>query len=196
MRYHFDSDEKELRQKKIVREVIIWAVEIILVVFLAYFVVNYAIEKTTVAGNSMESTLKEGNKVIVNKIAYRFSKPKRFDVIVFKQSGKEHSYYNIKRVIGLPGETVQIMNGMVYINGNPIKEKINVDEIKNPGLASEPITLEDKEYFVLGDNRNQSEDSRFANIGNVVYDDIVGKAWIVVKPFNFVNSLNQVKSEK
>lgn len=196
MRYHFDSDEKKLRQKKIVREVIIWAVEIFLVVFLAYFVVNYAIEKTTVAGNSMESTLKEGNKVIVNKIAYRFSKPKRFDVIVFKQSGKEHSYYNIKRVIGLPGETVQIMNGMVYINGNPIKEKINIDEIKNPGLASEPVTLEDKEYFVLGDNRNQSEDSRFANIGNVVYDDIVGKAWIVVKPFNFVNSLNQVKNEK
>ena len=190
MRYNFDSEDTSEKRKKIIKEVIIWAVEIIAVILLAYFLVEYAVEKTTVVGESMETTLQEEDKIIINKFAYRFSKPKRFDVIVFKQSGKEHSYYNIKRIIGLPGETVQIKDGVVYINDEPIIEKSKVDAIKNPGLAVEPITLEDKEYFVLGDNRNLSEDSRFANIGNVVFDDIIGKAWIRLKPFNFVNELN------
>ncbi len=192
MRYNFDSDETDKKRKKIIKEITIWVVEIIAVILLAYFLVEYAVEKTTVVGESMETTLQEGDKLIVNKLAYRFSKPKRFDVIVFKQSGKEHSYYNIKRIIGLPGEKVQIKDGIVYINDEPIKEKTVVEAIKNPGLAVEPITLEDKEYFVLGDNRNLSEDSRFANIGNVVFDDIIGKAWIRLKPFNFVNELNPV----
>ena len=190
MRYNFDSEDTSEKRKKIIKEVIIWAVEIIAVILLAYFLVEYAVEKTTVVGESMETTLQEEDKIIINKFAYRFSKPKRFDVIVFKQSGKEHSYYNIKRIIGLPGETVQIKDGVVYINDEPITEKSAVDAIKNPGLAVEPITLEDKEYFVLGDNRNLSEDSRFANIGNVVFDYIIGKAWIRLKPFNFVNELN------
>jgi signal peptidase I len=194
MRYNFDSDETDKKRKKIIKEIIIWVVEIIAVILLAYFLVEYAVEKTTVVGESMETTLQEGDKLIVNKLAYRFSKPKRFDVIVFKQSGKEHSYYNIKRIIGLPGETVQIKDGIVYINDEPIKEKSVVEAIKNSGLAVEPITLEEKEYFVLGDNRNFSEDSRFANIGNVVLDDIIGKAWIRLKPFNFVNELNPAKN--
>ncbi|WP_167956989.1 signal peptidase I [Anaerosporobacter faecicola] len=193
MRYDFDSDETRKKRKKIIKEIIIWVVEIVAVILLAYFLVKYAVEKTTVVGEAMETTLQEGDKIIINKLAYRFSKPKRFDVIVFKQSGKEHSYYNIKRIIGLPGETVQIKDGIVYINDEPIKEKAAVEAIKNPGLATDPITLEDKEYFVLGDNRNLSEDSRFANIGNVVFDDIIGKAWIRLKPFNFVNELNPAK---
>lgn len=192
MNYNFDSDETSKKRKKIIKEIVIWVVEILAVILLAYFIVEYAVEKTTVVGESMETTLQEGDKLIVNKLAYRFSKPKRFDVIVFKQSGREHSYYNIKRIIGLPGETVQIKDGIVYINDEPIKEKSVVEEIKNAGLAVEPITLEDKEYFVLGDNRNLSEDSRFANIDNVVFDDIIGKAWIRLKPFNFVNELNPV----
>lgn len=190
MKYNFDSDDTNVKRNKIIKEVIIWVVEIIAVILLAYLLVEYAVEKTTVVGESMETTLQEGDKIVINKLAYRFSKPKRFDVIVFKQSGKEHSYYNIKRIIGLPGETVQIKDGVVYINEEPITEKSAVDAIKNPGLAVEPVTLEEKEYFVIGDNRNLSEDSRFANIGNVVFDDIIGKAWIRLKPFNFVNELN------
>ncbi|WP_310603602.1 signal peptidase I [Anaerosporobacter sp.] len=196
MKYNFDSDEISKKRKKIIKEIIIWVVEIILVILLAYLLVEYAIEKTTVVGESMETTLQENDKVIINKLAYRFSKPKRFDVIVFKQTGKEHSYYNIKRVIGLPGETVQIKDGIVYIDGEPITEKADVELIKNPGLAVEPVILEEKEYFVLGDNRNLSEDSRFANIGNVVSGDIIGKAWIRLKPFNFVNELNPAKETK
>lgn len=193
MRFDFDSDETSRKRKKIIKEIIIWVVEIAFVILLAFLLVKYAVEKTTVVGESMEQTLQQDDKIIINKLTYRFSKPKRFDVVVFKQSGKEHSYYNIKRIIGLPGETVQIKDGIVYINDKAIKEKSDVDLINNPGLAVEPIKLEDKEYFVLGDNRNLSEDSRFANIGNVVFDDIIGKAWIRLKPFNFVNSLNPAK---
>lgn len=193
MRFDFDSDDTSKKRKKIIKEIIIWTVEILLVILLAYFVVEFAVEKTTVVDSSMENTLQEGDKIIINKFSYRFSKPKRFDIVVFKQSGKEHSYYNIKRIIGLPGETVQIKDGVVYINGNPITEKSDVEGINNPGLAVEPITLEDKEYFVLGDNRNLSEDSRFANIGNVVFDDIIGKAWIRTNPFDIVNELNLAK---
>lgn len=142
----------------------------------------------------MEVTLQEDDKIIINKLAYWKRNPKRFDVIVFKQSGSEHSYYNIKRVIGLPGETVQIIDGLVYIDNELLEEPMNVEPINIPGLAEEPIVLEDDEYFVLGDNRNNSEDSRFFNIGNVVRGDIVGKAWITLDPFEIISKMNMKPS--
>jgi signal peptidase I len=144
-------------------------------------------------GVSMETTLNDSDKVIINKFSYRFTDPKRFDVIVFKQSGKEHSYYDIKRIYGLPGETLQIKEGLIYINGEVIEDKINAEPMANYGLADEEIILEENEYFVLGDNRNNSEDSRFASIGNIRKDEIVGEAFIRVKPFNFINKLNQIQ---
>ncbi len=113
MEFDFDKASKKPLIKKIVFNIIIWVVEIALVITLAYFIVNYALEKTTMQGESMESTLKDQDKIIINKFAYKFSKPERFDVIVFKQTNKEHSYYNIKRIIGLPGETIQIENGNI-----------------------------------------------------------------------------------
>lgn len=142
-------------------------------------------------GISMENTLYDGDPIIINKFSYRFTEPKRFDVIVFKQSGREHNFYNIKRIIGLPGERVQIMDGSIYINGELIEEKINVEPMVNFGLANEEILLEENEYFVLGDNRNNSEDSRFASIGNVRQEEIIGKAILRLSPFNFVSKLNQ-----
>ena len=128
--------------------------------------------------------------VIVNKIDYYLKSPKRNDVIVYKQSNIEHSYYEIKRVIGLPGETVKIKNGMIYINDEVLKEKIKTETIENAGLAEEGIKLDDNEYFVLGDNRNDSEDSRFASVGNVLRNEILGKAVAIEKPFTLVDSLN------
>lgn len=190
MKYDFDYDRKRSRYKKLSLRIILWVVEIVAVIGLAYFIVNFALEKTRMIGGSMEITLQEEDPIIVNKLAYLFSDPKRYDVIVFKQSGDEHSYYNIKRIIGLPGETVQIKEGQVYINGELLEEPMVVDSIQIPGLAAEEITLEENEYFVLGDNRNNSEDSRFANIANVVSDEIIGKAWIRTSPFNFVNKIN------
>ena len=138
----------------------------------------------------MEPTLMEGQVVIVNKIEYYLKSPKRNDVIVYKQSNREHSYYEIKRVIGLPGETVKIKNGIIYINDEVLKEKIKTETIENAGLAEEGIKLDDNEYFVLGDNRNDSEDSRFASVGNVLKNEILGKAVAVEKPFTLVDSLN------
>ncbi len=193
MDFDFDKESKKPLIKKIIFELIIWIVEIAVVISLAYFLVNYAIERTTMIGDSMKTTLQDQDKLLINKFSYKFSDPKRYDVIVFKQSDNEHSYFNIKRIIGLPGETLQIENDNIYIDGEVITEPIVTETIKNSGLAAEEILLDENEYFVLGDNRNNSEDSRFANIGNILYDDIIGKAWIRVNDFNFVNKINLKK---
>jgi len=190
MDFDFEKESKRSLAMRIFIEVFIWAAEIAAVIFLAYFIIYYALEKTEMVGISMESTLNAKDEIIINKFSYRFTDPKRFDVIVFKQSGKEHSYYDVKRIIALPGETVQIKSGLIYINGVVVKDIVNVETMNNYGLADEEITLEANEYFVLGDNRNNSEDSRFASVGMIRRDEIIGKAFIRVKPFNFVSKLN------
>lgn len=193
MEFDFDKESKRPIIRKILIKIIIWVIQIAAVIFLAYFIVYYALEKTDMVGISMETTLNDGDSIIINKFSYRFNDPKRFDVIVFKQSGKEHSYYNIKRIIGLPGEKIQIKDGVIYINGEIIQETINVEPMNNFGLAEEEIKLEENEYFILGDNRNNSEDSRFASVGTIRRDEIVGKAFIRLKPFNFISKLNLIK---
>lgn len=189
MRYDFDLEDKREKHKKLFRSFLIWAVEIAAVIGLAYFIVNYGLEKITMAGDSMNDTLMDGDKILINKLSYRFTSPKRFDIIVYRQSGKEHSYYSVKRIVGLPGDTIQIKDGNVYIDDEKIEEKVSVEEMVNGGLAMEKIKLDEDEYFVLGDNRNDSEDSRFASIGNIVRDEIVGKAWIRTNSFTFVNQI-------
>lgn len=176
--------------KKIIKEIIVWLLLIVLTITASYFITTNIFVKTAVAGVSMEPTLMEGQVVIVNKIEYYLKSPRRNDVIVYKQSNREHSYYEIKRVIGLPGETVKIKNGIIYINDEVLKEKVKTETIENAGLAEEGIKLDDNEYFVLGDNRNDSEDSRFASVGNVLKNEILGKAVATEKPFTLVDSLN------
>lgn len=176
--------------KKIIKEIIIWILLIVITIAASYFITTNVFVKTSVSGNSMDPTLKEGQVVIVNKLEYYFKSPKRNDVIVYKQSNKEHSYFEIKRVIGLPGETVKIKNGIIYINDEAIKEKVKTDITNNSGLAEEGVKLDDNEYFVLGDNRNDSEDSRFASIGNVLKNEILGKAVAIEKPLSLVDNLN------
>lgn len=195
MDYGYLGKKPKSKAKKI-QEIVVFILEILLVILAAYFIIAYGVEKTTMIGESMTPTLNDQNKIIINKMAYRFSNPKRFDVVVFKPQGREHSYYSIKRVIGLPGETVQILNGQVYINDQLLDEKFKVSNIVNEGLAAEPVTLEEDEYFVLGDNRNNSEDSRFANVGNITKKEIAGKAWLRLKPFDFVNFLGEKKTEE
>jgi len=176
--------------RKIIKEIIVWLLLIVLTITASYFITTNIFVKTAVAGVSMEPTLMEGQVVIVNKIEYYLKSPRRNDVIVYKQSNREHSYYEIKRVIGLPGETVKIKNGIIYINDEVLKEKVKTETIENAGLAEEGIKLDDNEYFVLGDNRNDSEDSRFASVGNVLKNEILGKAVATEKPFTLVDSLN------
>lgn len=198
MNFNFETYERKEKTQKIVREISIWVIETLLVIGLAFFIVNYAVEKTTMAGDSMKPILLNEDKIIINKFAYRFTDPKRFDIIVFKQNGKEHSFYNIKRIIGLPGEKVQIRDGKVYINNLPLEEKNKVELMVAGGIATDEILLEENEYFILGDNRNSSEDSRFSSLGNVVKEDIIGKAWIRLEPFNFINKLtaNDMSTEE
>lgn len=195
MDYGYLGEKPKSKGKKI-WDIGLFILEIIVVIMAAYCIIAFGVEKTTMIGESMEPTLSDQNKIIINKMAYRFAGPKRFDVIVFKPEGKEHSYYSIKRVIGLPGETIQILDGQVYINDALLDEKFEVPAVVNEGLAAEAVTLDEDEYFVLGDNRNNSEDSRFANVGNVTKREIAGKAWLRLNPFNFVNLLGERKTEE
>ncbi len=189
--YDFEQDERRKKAKKILLGILRWILELAAVVALAYVLVVFTIEQTDVIGSSMETTLQDGDTVLINKLAYIKNSPKRYDVIVFKKSGSGHQFYNIKRIIGLPGETIQILDGEIYINGEMLIEPVKVDKALLPGFAETPITLEEDEYFVLGDNRNESEDSRFASVGNVVAEDIIGVVWIRFSPFTFVNKSNK-----
>lgn len=196
MEFDFERESKKPTIMKIIIEVFIWAAQIAAVIFLAYFIIYYCVEKTEVIGSSMEGTLFANEPIIINKFSYRVSDPDRFDVIIFKQSGKEHSFYNIKRIIGLPGETILIKDGSIYIDNEIVEDIVIVDDMINYGLASEEIVLEDNEYFVLGDNRNNSEDSRFASVGNITRDEIIGEAAIRLSPFNFISKLNLKEIEE
>lgn len=161
-----------------------YAVDIMIVIILAYVLVTFICCRTTVVGNSMDETLSNDNTVLVNRISYAFSGPERFDCIAFHQDSVDSSKIYIKRVIGLPGETVQIRDGRVYINDKILEGDVSDTLILTPGMAANPYTLGKDEYFVLGDNRNNSEDSRFASVGMVKNSNIVGKVWMIIGPFD------------
>lgn len=149
----------------------------IVAVFLAFVIVYSVGMRTSVIGDSMETTLYNGQEILVNRVLYRLSTPKRGDVIVFLPNGNQNSHFYVKRVVGLPGETVQIKDGSVYIDGVFLEESEEFDRMIDAGIAENELTLAIDEFFVLGDNRNSSEDSRSGNIGGVKKDNIIGKAW-------------------
>lgn len=146
-------------------------------VFLAFVLVFSVGMRTSVIGDSMEPVLYNGQEILMNRILYRISMPKRGDVVVFLPNGNQNSHFYVKRVVGLPGETVQIRDGNVYIDGLMLAEDDRFDKIVDPGIAQNELLLGSDEFFVLGDNRNSSEDSRSGNIGAVKKDTIIGKAW-------------------
>lgn len=166
------------------KEIATWITEILAVVLVAYVVATFLAARTTVVGQSMAPTVEDGDSILVNKLSYVFSEPERNDVIVFLPNGNEKSHYYVKRVIGVPGDTVQIKKGIVYVNKKPLEEVVSTEPIEEAELAEKPIQLGKDEYFVLGDNRNSSEDSRYANIGNIKSKYIVGKAWFRLMPFS------------
>ena len=173
------------RQKKkvtmsVVKEVCVWIIEIAITLLVAFTLVYFVGLRTSVVGQSMAETLNGGDEILVNRFMYKVIGPKANDVIVFLPNGNEKSHYYVKRVIGVPGDTVQIKNGRIYVNGTEFTEKVDVASIEDAGLAADAVTLGDDEYFVLGDNRNNSEDSRYANIGNIKREYIIGKAWFVI----------------
>ena len=156
--------------------------------FLASFVTTYVAHQTTVEGESMEPTLTDGDSVIIQRLSYYFVDPKRYDVVVFPVSyddGTAKKTYYIKRVIGLPGETVQIIDGSVYINNEKLDDDVyGAAAINEAGIAENPLVLGENQYFVMGDNRNMSTDSRNSYVGLVNKNDIIGEAWLCTWPLN------------
>ena len=171
-------------------EVISLILYIAVALVITFLLIKYVGQRTVVDGQSMEPTLYNNDNLIVDKISYRFKDPERFDIIVFPYQYKDDTYY-IKRIIGLPGETVQIdTEGNIYIDGEILEESYGKEIIKDPVLAAQPITLGDDEYFVLGDNRNHSGDSRFADVGNVKRSQIIGRAFFRMWP---ISSMGLIK---
>ena len=180
-----DLDKEKVEEKEFswVREIISTAVYLLAVVAVTFLFVQFVGQRTHVNGDSMNVTLEDGDNLIVDKLSYRFSEPERYDIIVFPYQYQEKTYY-IKRIIGMPGETVQIIDGMVYIDGEMLDESYGKEVMQYSGVAGDPIELGDDEYFVLGDNRNNSSDSRDPSVGNVKEDQIIGKAFIRIWPLN------------
>lgn len=169
---------------RIMRELLNTAIYLLCVLGAVWLVITFVGQRTEVEGVSMENTLHNGDNLIVDKLSYRFHDPERFDIIVFPFQFQDNTYY-IKRIIGLPGETVQIMDdGSIYINGEKLEENYGMEVIKPEtiGRAAEPIELGDDEYFVMGDNRNNSSDSRTDMVGNIKRENIIGKAWLRIWP--------------
>ena len=148
---------------------------------LSVLITKFLAHHTAVDGSSMSPTLSDGDQLIFQQMSYYFHDPERFDVVVFPISSEDNY---IKRVIGLPGETVQIIDGQVYINGSLLADdRYGLERIQDPGVAADIIYLKSDEYFVLGDNRNASVDSRFSEVGVIKKQNIKAKAWLRFYPF-------------
>lgn len=174
----------ESKLKSIMKEILSTSIYLLLVLCAAYLIVTYVGQRTQVSGGSMESTLSNEDHLLVDKISYRFKAPERFDIIVFPFQYDEETYY-IKRIIGMPGETIRIdEEGNIYIDEEILEEDYGREVIENPGRAIEPIKLGDDEYFVMGDNRNNSSDSRDPSVGNIHRKDIIGRAFIRIWPLS------------
>lgn len=158
-----------------------------LVAGITFLIIHFVGQRTVVNGVSMQPTLSDGDNLIVDKLSYRFRDPDRFDIIVFPQGDGR---YFIKRIIGLPGENVRIdEDGFIYIDGEKLSESYGKEVIQDPGLAKDGIELGTDEYFVLGDNRNDSMDSRMAEVGLIAGDRIMGRAWLRIYPFDEIGFL-------
>lgn len=193
------TEEKQVPfSKKLLRglgELLIYAVIAVVCLFV---IPKFVVQRTVVSGDSMETTLHSGDNILVEKMSYYFHEPRRFDVVVFYHyfqndvteqkkadaENKEDYDFYVKRIIGLPGETVQIIGTTIYINGVALEENYGKDPIAYQGIASEPIVLAKDEYFVLGDNREVSFDSRYEAVGPIHRDLLVGKAWVRIWPMS------------
>lgn len=172
----------EMKKNSILKEILNTSLYILGVLLFTIFLVKFVAQRTEVIGSSMEDTLYDKDNIIVEKLSYRFSNPQRFDVIVFPFKPEKNTNF-VKRIIGLPGEKVFIdENGNIYIDDSLLNEKYGREVINDPGIASTPVILGEDEYFVLGDNRNYSKDSRYEDVGAVHRNDIIGRAWILIWP--------------
>uniref|UniRef100_UPI004028C5F7 signal peptidase I n=1 Tax=Coprococcus sp. TaxID=2049024 RepID=UPI004028C5F7 len=189
-----EKKKQEKEEINIVKDLISLAIYILAIVAVCWLILTYVGQRTEVSGDSMNDTLHDGDSLWIDKLSYRFKDPERFDIVVFPYEEEDETYY-IKRIIGLPGETVYIdEDGVIYINDEPLEENYGKEVIEenHRGLAAEAVTLGNDEYFVMGDNRNNSRDSRLSDVGNIHKDKFVGKAvFRFTGGFGFLNKEEQ-----
>ncbi len=179
------SNNSEQEEFNIVKELIGMLIYIVVVIIVVWFIVHFVGQRTEVSGESMYDTLEDGDNLWIDKLSYRFKDPKRFDIVVFPY--QDSDVYYIKRVIGLPGEKVRIGDeGTIFINDEALEEDYGYETIMPDriGRAADTITLGEDEYFVMGDNRNNSKDSRFESVGNISKDELIGKAVLRMWPLS------------
>lgn len=188
-RYRSSYDRNEFDINDFFVNVGQWFLSILIVIILGYTIVTFGVQSVTMVGQSMDPALSNQDVLLLNKRAYTFKDPQRYDIIAFKLKEEPDSYFNIKRIVGLPGETVQIKNGKIFIDGDVLTDMPFEDLIMTEGLALDGVTLGANEYFVIGDNCNNSEDSRYVNIGNISEKEISGKISFRIWPkesFGFI----------
>lgn len=172
--------EKIYGSKAGAKSLALWAAAVLIVCMAAVFLVAAFGQRVSIVGDSMSPVLRNGDVALVNRLVYNFKEPARGDVAAFRQSGEK--YYSVKRIVGLPGETVQIQDGKILIDGEEIAEDIHVSGIEYAGLAQTQVELGADEYFVIGDNHTASDDSRNPDVGNVSREDIYGQVWFIAGP--------------
>ena len=162
------------RRNMMIRRIGLWVGEVVAAILLAFLVIQFCFQTVTVHGDSMQPAYYDGDTVLVNKLDYRIGSPKRLDAVILELENGSTTHYSVKRVVGLPGETIKIENGKIYINNKGLKG-FSEEDILSAGLAAYDVELGEDEYFVMGDNCNNSEDSRVSNIGNIKRSQFVGK---------------------
>lgn len=182
------EEKEQTGETNIVKEIIEMVIYFAVVIVVVWFVLTYVGQRTVVIGSSMYDTLEDGESLWVSKLSYRLHDPERFDIVVFPHDeGDGTTTLYIKRIIGMPGETIRIdEDGVIYINNEPLEEEYGYEVINESmiGRACEDVVLDEDEYFVMGDNRNNSQDSRFEIVGNIERDELVGKAVFCIWPFS------------
>ncbi|MBR5267976.1 MAG: signal peptidase I [Lachnospiraceae bacterium] len=174
-------------EESTIQSLVHWIVDIIVVIAFACYLVYSLGSRVQVNGSSMNPVLNSGDVVLINRILYDLGTPERYDIAVFE---KENSSYNMKRIIGLPGETIQIKDNLVYIDGKPLDTDNVLGHATMAGIAEYPIDLGADEYFLLGDNRESSEDSRFSGIGVIKREQLTGKVWLKFQPIEEFGLIN------
>ncbi|MCR4716663.1 MAG: signal peptidase I [Lachnospiraceae bacterium] len=178
-------DKKREKRVALIKEIVNYVLTVLIAFALAFCFVMFFFQTTSVVGDSMSSALVNKDQAVLFKAAYVFKKPKRYDVIKFTIEKSDRSHEFIKRVVALPGEKVQIVGGELYVDGTILENEYITDLISTAGIADEEVVLGKDEYFVMGDNCNNSEDSRFTNVGAVTSEEIDGRIIGTIKGFNF-----------
>lgn len=193
MNLRFEEESKKERRIQILKEIIWFLIAAVIVIIAAWLIVRFAMKKASMIGSSMEPTLYNGEDVIVNKTSYIFLSPRRGTVIAFypEQDEDETEVINdssilIRRIVGLPGETIQIRDGKVYVDGTKLEEEYHFEDIIAAGRANDVIKLEKDEYFVLSDKRMDQDDSRNTTFTKVRKKNIIGKVILTLNPFSMV----------